>query len=91
MKKEYNIDELVSGIDFWSNKYEDIGNGLILTNREISVLKHFNIDYLACSSLKEILYRIENVRGQLDDDDLDELDFICTTIAERDYYQNTNK
>lgn len=91
MKNEYNINELISTIDFNSNKYTTVGNGLMLTNNEIDTLKRFNIDYLKCSSLKELVFQIEEACNELDGEDLEQLDYISSTIAERDYYQNTNK
>lgn len=91
MKKEYNINELISTIDFDSNRYITAPNGLVLTNTEIDTLKRFNIDYLKCSSLKEVLFLIEEACNDVDGEELEQLDYISSTIAERDYYQNTNK
>lgn len=87
----FDISSLVDGLDFTTNSFVDVGNGLMLTNGEISVLKRFGINYLQCGSLKEILYKIDIVLKEEEDDDLDELDLIASSIAERDYYQNTNK
>ncbi len=87
---EYDIDKLVSNMDFFSGKLVDVGNGLMLTNKEIEVLDRYNIDYKSCSNLKEVLSKIEEVFYE-DSDDLEELDVVSETIAERDYYQNTNK
>ena len=91
MKNEYNINEIISKMDFNSNKYITVSNGLMLTNNEIEILKRFNIDYLKCSSLKELVFQIEEACNEVDGEDLEQLDYISSTIAERDYYQNTNK
>ena len=90
MNNEYDIDSLVSNLDFSSNHLVNIGNGLMLTNREIDILKQYKIDYLRCKSLKEIIFEIENIIQDMDIVD-EELDYISGTISERDYYQNTNK
>ena len=90
MNHEYDIDGLVSNLDFTSNSLVNVGNGLMLTNREIDILKQYKIDYCKCKSLKEILYEIENIIQDMDIVD-EELDYISSTISERDYYQNTNK
>ena len=83
------VSKALGEMDFLKDHLVDIGNGLELTNYEIDVLKRNDISYLDCTSLKEILFRIENV---IDDvDDYDELECIALTIGERDYYQNTNK
>lgn len=89
MDNEYNIEELVRNMDFKANSFVDIGNGLLLTNKEIDILNRYDIDYKSCISLKEILYKIEDVINE--EDDILELDMISSSIAERDYYQNTNK
>ena len=90
MNSEFDIESLVSNIDFSSNKFVEVGNGLMLTNREIDILKRYNIDYSKCKSLKEIIFEIESIIEDMDIVD-EELDYISGTISERDYYQNTNK
>ena len=87
--KEYNIDELVGNFDFDSNKFNNI-NGLMLTNREIEVLDRYKINYKNCKSLKEVIFEIEDILNDMEIIDED-LDYISSTISERDYYQNTNK
>lgn len=90
MNTEYDIDSLVSNLDFSSNSFVNVGNGLMLTNREIDILKQYKIDYTRCKSLKEVLFEIEEIIQDMDIVD-EELDYISSTISERDYYQNTNK
>ena len=87
--KEYNIDELVSGLDFESNMLNNI-NGLLLTSREIEILDRYKINYKNCKSLKEVIFEIEDILNDMEIIDED-LDYISSTISERDYYQNTNK
>ena len=86
---EYDIDKLVSNIDFNSGKFNDIGNGIMLTNREIEILDRYDINYKKCRNLKEIIFEIEEVIPDLDDSE--ELEYVSSMIAERDYYQNSNK
>ena len=88
--EEYNIEELVNKIDFNSGKFNDIGNGILLTNKEIEVLDRYNIPYKNCNSLKDIIFEIESIIADMDVVD-EELEYISDTISERDYYQNTNK
>lgn len=86
---DYDVNSIIAGIDFKANSLVNCGS-IMLTNDEIRVLEKYNINYSKCSTLKEILYEIENV----DDEEyfLDpELEMISLSIAERDYYQNTNK
>ncbi len=86
---EYNIDELVNSLDFKSNSLKDCGNGIFLTDFEISVLNRYNIDYSKYNDLKGIIFEIEEILNyEVSDEDLEQ---VSKTIAERDYYQNTNK
>ncbi len=89
MEKEYDIDDIVSNIDFNSGSFQNV-NGMMLTNHEIEVLDRYKIPYQKCSNLKEIIFEIEEILDDMDIVDED-LDYISSTIAERDYYQNTNK
>lgn len=76
-------------LDFFSNSLVDVGNNILLTNKEIEVLKSYQINYNSCNNLKEILYLIEN--EILENDDNEELIEISYSISERDYYYNSNK
>ncbi len=86
--EEYDISELVSKIDFSSNQLNQVGN-LLLTNVEIEVLELYEIDYKSCKNFKQLLTKIDRVIDE--EEDCDDLDLISMSIAERDYYQNTNK
>ena len=88
--KEFDIEEISKQFDFSSNSLKDNGNGVLLTVHEIEVLKANDIDYKNCHSLKEVLFLIEELLGDSDIVD-EELDLVSSSIAERDYYQNTNK
>ena len=88
---EYNIDEIISSLDFKSSKINNLSNGLVLTNNEIDVLNKYNIKYKSCSSLKEVLMLIDEKFNYEEVDNPDELDSVSASIAERDYYQNSNK
>ena len=88
---EYNIEEIISSLDFKSSKLNNLSNGLVLTNNEIDVLNKYNIKYKSCSSLKEVLMLIDEKFNYEEVDNPDELDSVSASIAERDYYQNSNK
>lgn len=89
MNKEYDINNLVKEIDFKLNEFNDI-NGIMLTNREISLLEKYKINYKKCRNLKEIIFEIENILNDMEIVD-EELEYISSSISERDYYQNSNK
>ena len=88
---EFDIDSIVKDMDFTGGQFVTCKNGLMLTNNEISVLKRYSVDYEKCSTLKEIIYLVEDILNEDDSSDLEELEYVSSTISERDYYQNTNK
>lgn len=82
------IKTIDSELDFNSNLLNNV-NGLLLSNKEISVLRDYDINYDTCNNLKEVIYLIEEKIDEYDSpDDLLE---ISDSISERDYYINTNK
>lgn len=84
----YNIDELVSNLDFESNMLKTVNEKLSLTNYQIEVLKRNDINPENYSSLKEIIYLAEDAY----EDTLDEeLELVLDQLSERNYYENTNK
>ena len=64
MDKEYDIDEIVSSIDFNSGSFQNI-NGMMLTNREIEVLNKYKIPYQKCNNLKEIIFEINCIQYEI--------------------------
>ena len=82
---DFGLDSLIS-----DNTFQKTKTGIMLTNKEIEILKRYGIDYQNCHSLKEIIYYIEDILNDMDIVDSD-LELIESSIAERDYYQNTNK
>ena len=63
-------------------------NGLMLSQEQIDILKEYNIDYLSCKSLSELIYKVEHVYDETNDDVLNNL---LDILSERDYYENFNK
>lgn len=63
-------------------------NDIYLTGEQIDILRHYNINYMGCSSISELIYLIEHSK---DDDNYDDLDWIEITLSEFNYYHNTNK
>lgn len=88
MNTEYDIEKLVNEINFNDNFIGYNKKGLILTNREIEILNRNSIDFKKYSSVTELLYEIDDVLGEIDDE---ELEIIATNISERNYYLNTKK
>lgn len=87
---DYNIDDILSDV-LSNNRFSKTNNGLMITEEEKSILDKYHIDYNKCSTLKQLLFEIETVFSEDYSSDLDDLDYISSKIAERDYYQNSNK
>ncbi len=87
--KEYNLETLVKSMDFKANTFSDKSK-LMLTNMEIGILERNMVDYRTCSSLKDLMIRIENILDDesLDADDADDLEYVLRQISERDYYES---
>lgn len=86
--KEYNLNELLNEVDFNKNKYIKINNNLMLTNFQINVLKRFNIDIENMSSISQIIFEADEI---LEEEPDEELEQVIYELAERNYYENTNK
>ena len=67
--------------------------GLLINESDIETLKKYDIDVDNYSTLTEVIFKIDEVieNSDLDDEELDELDYIAMTMQERNYYKNFNK
>ncbi|MBR2997886.1 MAG: hypothetical protein IKF37_02280 [Bacilli bacterium] len=79
------IDEIVKKTheDMKLNKIND---NLYLTNKEIEVLKRYDINYN--TSIEELMFNLEEILNENDYEDLEE---VSNSISEFNYYHNTNK
>ena len=66
-------------------------NGMLLSDNHINILNKYDIDYLKCSSINDLLYQIDEVLNEGEYDEVDDLEWVSIDLAERNYYQNTNK
>jgi hypothetical protein len=85
---EYDIDKLNSETQFEDNFIGYNKNTIILSNREMEVLKRNNIDYEKYETISRLLTDIDEALLDSDDEELEE---ISLSISERNYYNNTNK
>ena len=67
-------------------KLNKINDNLYLTNKEIEVLDRYNIDYH--TSIEELMFSLDEILNENDYEDLEE---VSNSIAEFNYYHNTNK
>ena len=84
--EEYDIESLVKDIDFEKNSIEYINGEIVLTKREIDILKDLEINYQGYTSMSSLISAIEEV---VDDDP--EIEEMLKDMSDRNYYLNTNK
>ncbi len=86
MEKEYDIESLVNDIDFEKNSIAYIKGDIVLTNKEIEILKSLDINYESYISMSSLINALEEYI-----DDEPELEEILKDMSDRNYYLNTNK
>ena len=82
--QEVNIDDL------YSSKYmhKEIKKGIFLSEYQLDVLSRNGIDAYSCGSINDLMYMIDEI---LDESDDEELDAVYNEISELNYYSNVNK
>lgn len=63
-------------------------NGLMLSDEDIEILKRNGINYQEANSLENLIFMIEEV---LEEDEDEELDNLNIKLGEYNYYNYTNK
>lgn len=86
--EKYDINKLVSQLDFESNKLQKVNDNLVLTKYQIDVLTRNDIDLQTVTSLHDIIYEAEEVYEDTLDEELEQ---VLDELSERNYYENTNK
>lgn len=86
--EKYDINKLVSQLDFESNKLQKVNDNLVLTKYQIDVLTRNGIDLQTVESLHDIIYEAEEVYEDTLDEELEQ---VLDELSERNYYENTNK
>lgn len=86
--QNYNVDELVDIVNIDSLQLKARKNGLYLSDNQIDILRKNEINYEECVDIKMLLYRIDEALEYEPNDELEELSI---SLAEFDYYHNTNK
>lgn len=76
---------LLPDMDSWLIPRE---NGMLLSDYQVEVLKRNGINYLEYGSIRELLFDINDI---LEEDDNDELEEVAKDLDEKNYYKNVNK
>lgn len=84
--EEFDIDSLVSNIDFEKNFIAYINGEIVLTKGEVELLESLGIDYKSYTSMSSLMNDLDEYV-----DDNPELEDILKDMSDRNYYLNTNK
>ena len=63
-------------------------NWIYLNDAEVNILKNNGINIDNYHSLKQLMFDLENI---IDEEENEELEMVLDSIAEFNYYHNTNK
>lgn len=66
-----------------------IVNDIYLTAEEEEILKKYNIDYLNCKNVSDLIFKIEYYLNN--NNELNDLELLEERLSEYNYYNNTNK
>ena len=85
---EFDINSIINDINFEEDFIGYINGDIVLSNKEMEVLKRNEIDYEKYDTVSRLLTDLDEILLDNDDEELEE---ISQSISERNYYMNTNK
>ncbi len=83
------IDDLLTEVNIDKDIPKKRNNNLVLRDSQIEILKKYNINYESHSSLKSLIFEIEEILNY--ETDLDDLEQLSEELEEMSYYNFTNK
>ena len=84
--EEFDIESLVKDINFEDNAMAYVKNDIVLTEKEVRILKELDINYESYTSMSSLIIALDEYVD--DDPDLEE---VLKDMSDRNYYMNTNK
>lgn len=87
--KDINIEDIITEVDIDKNIPKKRNNNLVLRDSQIEVLKKYNINYETHTSLKSLIFEIEEILNY--ETDLEDLEQLSEELEEMSYYNYTNK
>lgn len=88
MYSDEEINEIATKA-IYDNKLNKISDNLYLSNRQIEILKRYEIDYKKLNDIKSLMYEVETALDEVYD--ADDLQALSIELSEFNYYHNTNK
>ncbi len=87
--KDINIEDIITEVDIDKNIPKKRNNNLVLRDSQIEILKKYNINYETHTSLKSLIFEIEEILNY--ETDLEDLEQLSEELEEMSYYNYTNK
>lgn len=87
--KDINIEDIIIEVDIDKNIPKKRNNNLVLRDSQIEILKKYNINYETHTSLKSLIFEIEEILNY--ETDLEDLEQLSEELEEMSYYNYTNK
>lgn len=88
MYSDEEINEIATKA-IYDNKLNKISDNLYLSNRQIEILKRYEINYKKFNDIKSLMYEVETALEEVYD--ADDLQALSIELSEFNYYHNTNK
>ena len=88
MYSDEEINEIAKK-SIYDNKLNKISDNLYLSNRQIEILKRYEIDYKKFNDIKSLMYEVGTALEEVYD--ADDLQALSIELSEFNYYHNTNK
>ncbi len=85
------IEELVGLKDIDKEFLKERENGLLLTDKQVETLNRHKINTSQAKSMDELLYMINEQLDGAEEGEFEDLEYLADVIAERKYYESTNK
>jgi len=89
--EEVTIEKLVNDLKPRDNMIKNYGNDIYLSDSQIEVLNQYDFKYQNYSSLKSLIFDIEEYLNENYGEELEDLENVASSLAEFNYYHNTNK
>lgn len=87
--KDISVEDIITEVDIDKNIPKKRNNNLVLRDSQIEILKKYNINYEAHTSLKSLIFEIEEILNY--ETDLEDLEQLSEELEEMSYYNYTNK
>ena len=85
MYSDEEINEIAKK-SIYDNKLNKISDNLYLSNRQIEILKRYEIDYKKFNDIKSLMYEVETALEEVYD--ADDLQALSIELSEFNYYTN---